>query len=152
MPYQSPKDVLDMFLAGLRGWAGEPLASCVFRKGAQRSLRLTAAQESACIVELQGLADGEQSAGSGNMWWNFWEFRVRLLVVDDEENPEASEDTRMDLLEQFGLFMHDNRTLVAGAKVGHISEARLVFGQFDADPAQVYRVAETVVTYRTLRS
>ena len=153
MAYVTPKTILNNYLAALRAWEGEPLASCVFRKGPQRTIRMSAAQDTICIVALRALEGGEVSAGSGNNWWHDWSFAVLLMVKDDETDPEASEDTRLDLIEQFGQCQHQMavRTM-EGAKVGHITACTLGIGQYFENTTQVFRYAEIVVTYKTLRS
>jgi len=150
--YVTPKTIIDDYLTALRAWTGEPLASCVFRKGPQRTLRLSDSEETICIVALHSLEGGEQSAGSGNNWWHNWNFAVLLMVKDDEEDPEASEDARLDLIEQFGQFQQQLtvRTL-DGAKVGHITECTLGIGEYFENTTQVFRYAEIVVTYKTLK-
>jgi len=153
MPYVTPKTILTNYLTALRAWAGAPLAACVFRKGPQRTLTLSAAQDTICIVALRALEGGEESAGSGNNWWHNWSFAVLLMVKDDPEDPEASEDARLDLIEQFGQCQHQmSMRTMAGAKVGHISSCTLGIGEYFENSTQVFRYAEIVVTYKTLRS
>lgn len=154
MSYVAPKTVLNTFLTNLRAWTGEPLASCVFRKGPQYGLKLTSAQTCACIVALRELVGGEESAGSGNNFYHSWAFAVVLLVRDDNTAPETIEDLRLDLIEQFGQFMADidTRSMFGGAKRGHISSCRLGMGQYFPNDDTIYRYAEITVEYRTLRS
>lgn len=154
MAYVTPKAILNEYLAQLRAWTTEPLKSCVFRKGPQRVIKLAGTETGFCIVALRELVGGEDSAGSGNNWWHNWQFAVLLAVPDDEEDPEASEDARLDLIEQFGQFQHQiaARTLFGGAKVGRISSCTLGIGAYFENTTQVFRYAEITVDYRTLRS
>ena len=151
MAYVTAKELIDAYLTALRAWAVEPLASCVFRRGPQRTISMSAAQDTIGIVAFQGL--DEESAGSSNKWWTNPRLAVLLMVKDDEEDPDASEDTRLDLIEQFGQFQNQMtvRTL-DGAKVGHITACTFGIGEYFENTTQVFRYAEIVVTYKTLRS
>jgi len=151
--YVTPKAILNNYLAALRAWEGEPLASCIFRKGPQRTVNTTAVEDTICVVALKSLEGGEVSAGSGNNWWHDWAFAVLLMVKDDEAHPGTSEDTRLDLIEQFGQCQQQMsvRTL-DGAKVGKITACNLGIGEYFENSTQVFRYAEIVVTYKTLRS
>ena len=154
MTYVPPKTVLDTFVDALRDWEGEPLASCVFRRGPQYGIKLTAAQPCACIVAVRRMVGGEEAAGSGNNFRHTWELAVLLLVRDDPDDPEGAEDMRLDLVEEFGQFMAlmDTRTMFDGAKIGRISMCEFGFGQYFENDDTIYRYAEVSVEYRTLRS
>jgi hypothetical protein len=154
MAYVAPKTVLNTFLAKVRAWPGEPLKSCVFRKGPQKALTLGASEDCACIIALNSLLGGEESAGSANNFYHSWQFAVALLVRDDEADPEAAEDLRLDLIEQFSQFMADieTRSMFGGAKRGRITECQLGYGQYFEDSDVIYRYAELGIEYRTLRS
>jgi len=149
--YVTPQELIDAYLVAIRAWEGEPLASCVFRRGPQRTLSMSAAQETIGIVAFRAL--DEESAGSSNKWWTNQSLAVLLMVKDDEADPEASEDTRLNLIEEFGQFQQQLtvRTL-DGAKVGHITSCTLGIGEYFENTTQVFRYAEIVVTYKTLRS
>jgi len=147
------KTILNTFLSRARAWTVDPLASCVFRKGPQFALNLGTA-DCACIIALRDLAGGEQSAGSGNHFWHTWAFAVVLAVPDDETDPEAAEDMRLDLIDEFLSFMADidTRTMFGGAKWGVVSGCSLGMGKvFTADDT-IYRYADMTVEYRSLRS
>lgn len=150
MAYVAPKAIINQFLENLRAWETEPLASCVFRKGAQYSLKLGAGETCIGIVKLNRLVGGEQPQ-SGNSWWHEWEIGVMLLCEDDPADPETIEDRRFDLVEEFGQFMShiDQRRLYGGAKVGRIESCEFFEDEFE-DVA--YRGADITVVYRTLRS
>jgi len=148
------KTIIDTFLERLRAWEGEPLASCIFRKGPQYALNLGGAK-CACIVALRELRGGEQSAGSGNNFWHTWALGVVLAVPDDDTTPEAAEDLRLDLIDEFLSFMADidSRTMFGGAKWGVVSGCVLGMGPlFLADDKARYRYADLTVEYRSLRS
>ena len=147
MPYVTPKSFINDLIALIRAWAVEPLASAVVRKGPQRGIRLAAGQTCAVFVRLDELAGGEMAAGSNNRWWNEWTVVVVLCVVDDET--EACEDMRLDLIEEFGVLLHANRHIGA-AKVLHASAAKAVQVEM-LEPHQLFRGAEITVQYRTLR-
>lgn len=151
--YVAPKTVLNNFLAAIRAWEGEPLASCVFRKGPQYGLKLGNAP-CGCVVALRRMAGGEEAVGAGNNFRNSWEFAVLLLVPDDTADPEAAEDLRLDLVDEFGAFMAhiDQRSMFGGAKVARITNCELGFGQYFPNDDTIYRYAEVSVEYRTLRS
>jgi hypothetical protein len=158
--YVPVKTILNTFLTNLRAWDGEtaeddgePLASCVFRKGPQYALNLGSA-ECACVVALRELIGGEQSAGSGNNFWHSWSFAVVLAVPDDETAPETTEDLRLDLIDEFLAFMADidTRTMFGGAKWGVVSGCTLGMGKVFAADDTIYRYADITVEYRSLRS
>ncbi len=151
MAYVTPKDFVDAFLTALRADTGTMLSTAIFRKGPQRALRLAGTETAIVFVAVSGMEGGEQSAGSGNNWWHEWRLECTLMVPDDEADPEGAEDARLDLLDEFGEFLHANRT-IGGAKVGHMSSAELQFGTLFENTTQVFRAARVVVTYRTLRS
>jgi len=153
MTYVPPKTVLDTFVDALRDWEGEPLASCVFRKGPQYGLKLGNAP-CGCVVALRRMVGGEEAAGAGNNFRNSWEFAVLLLVPDDTADPEAAEDLRLDLIDEFGAFMAhiDQRSMFGGAKVARITNCEPGFGQYFENDDTIYRYAEVSVEYRTLRS
>ena len=152
MPYTTPKDVLTAFLTLLRAWPTEPLKSAVFRKGPQHSVSLTGAETALVMVGLANLEGGERSAGVGNNWWHNWNIAVILLVPDDEADPEGTEDTRLDLIEEFGKFLHANRSVGGTTLVGEMTACELFAEQFFANTKQVFRGAHITVQYRTLRS
>ena len=158
MAEMSPKTILNMLLTALRAWTGAPLATCAFRKGPQRAARLGTAT-ALVIVGLEELEGGEQSPPGGmNHWWENWAVAIRIAVPDDEDDPEGTEDTRLDLVDQIGQFIHATRTLYdaetgAASKRGRITSCTLWAGGgiFD-DDQQVYRGADVRVVYGTLRS
>lgn len=151
--YVAPKLILNTFLEKVRAYTSEPLSDCVFRKGPQVGIKLGRAP-SACIVALRRLADGEQSTGSGNHWWHSWQLAIWIGVPDDETHPEAAEDLRLDLIDDFTSFMGDidTRTMFEGAKVGRITTCELGMGQYFPADDTVWRYVEMTVEYRTLRS
>jgi hypothetical protein len=149
--YVAPKTIIDTFVERLRAHTGEPLASCTFRKGPQVALNMGTAP-CACIVALQRLEGGEESRGSGNNWMHTWRIAVWLGTPDSETSPEAAEDRRLDLIDEFGEFMMHGRTLFGGAKVGRIASCDLGMGQYFAADDTVYRYAECTVEYQTIRS
>lgn len=152
MLYIPPKTVITTMMTSLRAWPDEPLASCVFRRGPQRALKTTIAQKCACIIELAGMPDGEQSKGSGNNWWHNWAIKVLLMVKDDEADPEGAEDMRLDLLEEFLQWLQSNRSLLDNAKVGKVTGLDLGLLAFAENERQVWRYADVTLDYRTLRS
>lgn len=150
MAYVAPKAIINQFLTNLRAWETEPLASCVFRKGPQYSVKLGSGETCIGIVKLDRLVGGEQPQ-SGNSWWHEWQIGIVLLCEDDEADPETVEDRRFDLIEEFGQFMSliNQRRLFGGAKVGRIEGCDLFIDEIDD---VVYRGADIQVVYRTLRS
>lgn len=151
MAYKNPKDILDAFMVALRADTGTVLGACTKRKGQQHTVRLATGEVGAVIVTLDRLAGGEQSAGSGNHWWHNWTFAVDLAVPDDETNPEAAEDLRLDLLSDFMEFMQANRCMFA-AMTGHVTEAKCVLMSLSSEDQQVWRGVELQVNYKSLRS
>ena len=147
MPYVAPKDFINALIMLIRAWGTEPLASAVVRKGTTRSIRLASGQKCFVMVELDQMPEGEAAAGSNNRWWNEWTCAVKLGVVDDET--EACEDMRLDLIEEFSQLLHANRT-IGGAKVIRASAAAAREYQM-LEPKELFRGAEITVQYRTLR-
>lgn len=156
MAYLTPKAALNAYLVALRAhtWPAA-LTPIVFRKGPQRALKLDGTEKAICIIALEKLEGGEVSAGAGNHWWHNWGFKVVLLVPDDEDAPEASEDARLDLIDEFAACLHANRTLTDGtaeAKVGKVDACELSIGTLFENTQQVFRAATITTSYKTLKA
>jgi hypothetical protein len=146
MAYVKPLDVMDGFLAALRAWTGEPLASATFRKGPQHAATFGNAP-ALVLVGFKSL--GEPGGGIGNNWWTECVIAVTILVPDSA----TAEDTRFDIVEEFGKFVLANRNLgTVGVQAGHILSCDFFAEPFFADVEQVFRGADFTVAYKTLRS
>ena len=140
------------FLAALRAWTVEPLASAVIRVGPCHSLRLTSTQTALVIVTWLGMPGGETSAGSGNNWKRRYNYEVLLAVPDDEDDPDAADDALIDLFDQFEDFMHEITTRsLAGARVGHIVSAPTVVLPLFENTEQLFRAIPCEINYETLK-
>ena len=138
------------FLAALRAWTVEPLASAVIRVGPCHSLRLTSTQTAIVIVTWLGMPGGETSAGSGNNWKRRYNYEVLLAVPDDEDDPDAADDALIALFNEFEDFMHANRSL-ASVRVGHIAAAPTVIVPLFENTEQLFRAIPCEINYETLK-
>jgi len=150
--YATAKEVIDTLLVRLR--AGTGLENVVWRKGAQRSIKLGAGEEALGIVTLAGAPEGEQPAGSGNHWWQWWDVTVALFVPDQPDDPGTAEDLRLDLVEAVHGVIHqlDTRSLVGGAKTGRVKSVTCGVGPALEEAEQTFRWAEWTLTWRILRA
>jgi hypothetical protein len=140
------------FLAALRAWPVEPLASAVVRVGPCHSLRLTTGQTALVIVTWLGMPAGETSAGSGNNWKRRYQYEVLLAVPDNEDDPDAADDALINLFDEFEDFMHDIGTRsLAGIRVGHITAAPVVIVPLFENTEQLFRCVVCDVSYETLK-
>jgi hypothetical protein len=155
--YTQPKDVLNAVIQSFKDASEQPLLSgAIHRKGPQNSVRLPS-DGNGCVVftQMEGLAEGERSAGSGNHWWHDWEFKVVLCVEDapdgDLSGCETAEDTRLDLAAQYLDWIHENRNLFGTAKVGRVTELKFAMIELPGDPVQRFRGVVTTLAYKTLK-
>lgn len=154
--YLSPKSAIDAVLSGLRALDSGPLQSVtagggvIYRKGPQRSVKLSGTETAVIFVALAEMPEGEQSAGSGNNWRHEWDIKVLACVPDD--GTEACEDLRLDIIDALLQFAHDNRDLAGAARVVRVGKCRCLIGELFADDKQVYRMADITLTYKTLKS
>lgn len=152
MSYVAPKDFRDAVLTAARAYDWSTVGTVVWRVGPIRAIRLDGTEAAIGIIEVAGIPEGERSAGSGNHWWHDWDLTVHLLVPDDEADPVAAEDARLDLLELFGQLVHANRDIGPGAKVTRLGNVELQVGTLFANSDQIFRAAKLTLTYKTLRS
>ena len=150
--YATPKEIVDGLLTLLRAYSWS--ATLVWRKGPQRAFRLAADEEAIGFVRLTGSPQGEQSAGSGNHWWQWWSVVVQILVPDDLADPDAVEDLMLDLMADLHDCLHtiEARTLLGGAKVGSVQSVTCGIGPYVEGDKQNFRWAEWTLSWRTLRA
>ena len=150
--YATPREIVDGLLTLLRAhtWTG----TVVWRKGPQRAFQLGVGEDAIGFVRLAGSPEGEQSAGSGNHWWQWWDVNVALLVPDDSEDPDGVEDLRLDLMADMHECLHaiNSRTLVGGAKCGRMKSVNLGIEEVVEGSKQYFRWAEWLLSWRTLRA
>ena len=147
----SVKDVVDNILTSLRADTGTTLATATFRKGPIRAIRQSGTTP-IVIVSTVGMPAGEVGAAAGNNWWHNWQLQFSLLVPDDPNDPEGSEDARYDLLDDFMAWIHSHRTLLDRAKVGRAVTVEFVIGTLFDDSQQVYRGVKVLLEYKQLQS
>jgi len=149
MAYRTPKTMLNALLAALRAWDSWPEPP-VFRKGPQQALTLGEQENVAILVALDQMVGGEQAAGSHNRWWHEWQIRLDIMVKDILDQADYAEDLRLDTLEEFLHFVHDNRDL-GTAQVWYISSMECGLGAFAEGQQQVFRWVTVRLQYKTLR-
>lgn len=144
------KTVVKAVLAALPLEAA-PLDTCAYRYGPQHSWA-AASGETALIIGRAAGASQQESAGSGNKWFQWQALALDILVPDDTAAPTATEDLRTDLADAVAAWLHTNRTLADFAKVARIREEDSDIGMFFADDQQVFRWWTIVIEYRAQTS
>jgi hypothetical protein len=145
------KTVLKAVLDSLAAVAVSPLQDCVLRYGPLHSWSQGAAEAGVVIVSW-GEGNGETSAGSGNNWWRNSMVTITGAIVDDFDNPEGSEDLRLDLADQLEAWVHSNRTLLDNEKVCSCQSVELPSGTLFADDETLFWMVIIQLSTRALRS
>lgn len=144
------KTVVKAVLAALPLEAA-PLDTIAYRYGPQHSWA-AATGETALIIGRAAGAGQQESAGSGNKWFQWQAIVLEILVPDKESAATATEDLRSDIADAVAAWLHTNRTLADFAKVARIREEDSDMGQFFEAQDQVFRWWSITIEYRAQTS
>jgi len=107
------KVIVQAICDGLAAVTSEPLASCGVRYGPQHSFRLGSGEVALVVVEHCEWDPGGL-VHSGNAWTEWPRFRVTIYVPEDEGEGSATEDLRLDLIDDVLAWLQSHRTVAAG--------------------------------------